>query len=308
MRVAIIGASGFIGSAAKDAFEAAGHEVAAVTAPRYTTAASTPRDIATAASGLDLTELVQEIRGCEVVINAAGLPAATSGDQEALFGANSLTPYVAWLASRQTSVQRFIHVSSAAVQGRVSVLDASLSYRRESPYATSKVLAEQVLLRDADQRLVIYRPTSVHGSERGVTQTLQRLAGSRFSLVAAPGTDPTPQVHIRQVASALVTLADLAVSPPVVVVHPWEGFTTSSFMAQLAEGKGPRMLPRWLARFAVALAYVAAKLVRRGMWGHARRLEMLLFGQGQLKGWLESAAPNLSRPHPAWKGLHDSSS
>ena len=78
-----------------------------------------------------------------------------------------------------------MHVSSAAVQGRLR-LDDSEQYEPHSAYAQSKALGEDLLLAEppGPTRVVIYRPVGVQVASRPTTRSLVRLASSRFSVVA----------------------------------------------------------------------------------------------------------------------------
>lgn len=190
-------------------------------------------------------------------------------------------------------VQRFVHVSSAAVQGR-RVLDESETLNPCSRYGFSKAFGELALRNRARRAFepvdtVLYRPTSVQGPAREVTERLVRLASSPASAVAAPGDDPTPQMPIDRLVLATRILANPAIRPPRIVLHPWEGLTTRAFMACLG-GRQPRLIPRSSARAILNGAYLGAKM-HPGLLGQARRMEMLMFGQQQLSGWLDPLLP-----------------
>ena len=281
--VAIAGGTGFIGSACANKLSKK-HDVRVIRAPRFQTQA---RSLVALREAIDPREVEQfaeaHLAGVDVLVNAAGQATATSTDQSSLMGANALLPLFLVRAATLAGMTRFVHISSAAVQGR-RMLDESERLQPENRYALSKALGE-ALLRDTPALDVIrYRPTSVQGSERSVTRQLMRLAESPLAAVAAPGDDPSPQIPLTQVSDAVSLLVDPSERPPKVVLHPWVGTTTRSVLADLG-GKEPRVVNRVVAGQAVALAYAAARVLA-SLRAHARRLDMMMFGQTQDDGWL----------------------
>lgn len=301
--VAVFGAGGFIGTAVSQCLSAAGHEVVEMSAPRLHAHAVSGSDVLREAQKLDLTFLTEAMTGCDVVVNAAGVSAATSGDVQSLVGGNALLPALLERAARAAGVGRFLHVSSASVQGRQECLDETPTNRPDSPYTTSKSLAEQALGLSGWPGTVVLRPTSVHGPGRAVTQALLRVARSRWACVARPGRQPTPQVHVQQVARAVEILTDPSVQPPRIVLQPSEGFTTGSFLTMLACGRPPARLPSAPSRAVLAAAFAASRVGPGFMWAQARRAEILLFGQDQVPGWLAEVDTTLTQRHPAWLEL-----
>ena len=318
MRIAILGASGFVGSAVASAAKAAGHDVVAVPAPRIRSSARGTQPVIRAADALAAdalgagapapagpdaetplagapedggttaaaprdhhAELLKDLTGAEAVINAAGLAAPGSAMTDQLVGANAVLPALVARAAAGAGATRVVHISSAAVHGDAPVLDPAADPRPNSPYGFAKRWGEQAF-NDAGAGIeaVVYRPTSVHGPRREVTDMLRRLARSPLASVAAPGDDPTPQVMVDQVAALALELATTAQVPTAPVIHPWEGWTTSSFLQHLAGGKRPLQIPRPLARAVLATAKTAGRLHPRAA-AQARRLEMLWFGQRQ---------------------------
>ena len=303
--VAVVGASGFVGSAVAEHL-AVEYEVRRLVAPRLQVQATSISDLRAA---VDLAAVdayaEQYLVGVNLVVNAAGLATATATHLPALLGANAVLPLFLAEAAHRAQADSYVHVSSAAVQGR-GLLTESEDMRPENPYAVSKALGEVLLRRYSPITTVRYRPTSVHGTSRPITRSLVKVARSPVAVVAGPGDDPSPQMPIARLAEAVALVGAEAGSAPEVVLHPWEGATTETVMSVLG-GKDPKQLPRTIARSAVAGAYATAR-IRKGLLGHARRLDMLLFGQEQAAGWLASRLG----PRPsaqAWlKSLADSMS
>ncbi|WP_422388951.1 NAD-dependent epimerase/dehydratase family protein [Janibacter terrae] len=221
----------------------------------------------------------------DVVINCAGDPDASSQDASRLFGANAALPGIAAAAARQAGVQRFIHVSSAVVQGSAARLDASDQCAGTSTYAQSKIAGEAAV-RAAGQlgSYTIYRPPSVHSAERRVTRAIGRVARSPLASVAGRGDAPTPQAHIDNVGDAIAELALTTEQPPTVVVHPWEGWTTAELMRAFGRGREPHHIPETLAGGLRRLLHLVGRVPQ--LAPNARRVEMMWFGQGQAESWL----------------------
>lgn len=282
VRVGVVGATGFIGRHTCAALSHLVDEVVAVTAPRLRTSARSLPELTAEIARCDTHfELEHALHGCDLVLNAAGI--ADSGNSgDSLYGANSLLPGIVERAAISAGASRFVHMSSAGVQAGLRTLDDSRNYAPISPYTHSKVLGESIL---GSPNTVIYRPTSVHGADRRVTQKLWRFARSPLSSVAGSGDQPTPQVLVSSVASATTHLLLTRSTPPRIVLHPFEGTTAVGVLRDLG-AREPLHIPRTLARGAMkagSIPGVPPRLVAN--W---RRLEMLWFGQEQARaGWLE---------------------
>lgn len=281
--MAVVGSTGFVGSAIVRHLEGAGISVVAVRAPRLEAEfGGNAVDQAAAWAALHpdaAATLAAALVSADAVVNAAGIADATSGASPALWGANAVLPRV--IADRlvEHPAVRYLHVSSAAVQGSRDVLDASPPpARTHSPYAASKAAGERAVLSCGhDGTRIVYRPTSVLGTDRAMTQTLARVLRSRWLLVPDVSV-PLPITTDDHVASAVAFLLGLDAPPPI-VMHPWEGVTTASLAAALGRAEPIRQLPRPLGFAALAIVRLVA---RAGpLAGHARRVELLWEGQRQ---------------------------
>lgn len=283
-RVILLGASGFVGGAVALALADEACEVVCVPAPRLIGRAE--QDLGTSlpedASGRRL--LAHHITGAAVVINCAGDPDASSRNETGLLSANAAVPGLVADVVAEVGCPRFIHVSSAVVQGRRPVLDESREYDVVSAYGRSKMMGELEVLRRAPAATVIYRPPSVHSPSRRVTRSIARLARTPLATVASPASAHSPQAHIDNVASAISHLALTPSVPPPVVIHPWEGLTTSALL-RLLGSREPSVLPR---RFAVAVAKLLTRLGAKCevLAPTARRIEIIWLGQEQAESWL----------------------
>ena len=302
MRIAVIGASGFLGSTVASEFRNGESTVHELRALRISATCRSSHEVMSVVESLAdrVRDLGALLRGVDVVVNAAGNPDASSRSLAELSGPNSVLPLLILRAAETAGCARLIHISSAVVQGDAAVLDASDAVHPLTPYGVSKALGEQAIKVPSDCEVVIYRPPSVHHESRRVSRQLSRLASSRLSIVAAPGSDPTPQALVQNVASAIVFMAHHRVIPSV-VHHPWEGLTTESLLRCLGSRR-PLLLPRPIAKALIRGLKLLGK-VHPSVIASARRVEIVLVGQQQAPSWL--TAEGWSAPAGAvdWKRL-----
>ncbi len=97
-RVAVLGASGFVGTAVCEALRARDAVVVPVRAPRLTSHATSvaalEAELETQAGRAAVESLRRALDGCDAVVNAAGLADATGFRGPELVGANALLPLV----------------------------------------------------------------------------------------------------------------------------------------------------------------------------------------------------------------------
>lgn len=300
-RVVIFGATGLVGQATVAALTARGAVVVPLSAPRLSPVSGDLVRQELPSTGATVANLVELISGAEAVVNAAGRPDAAGTDESALMAPNALLPAVVARAVREARVQRFVHVSSAAVQGSRPVLDESVDVSPFSAYSRSKALGEMLVLEGAGDEAVVYRPPGVHAQGRRITQFTAKLARSPLSSVAHPGSSPSPQALLENVADAIAFLAMCPDRPPSVVTHPSEGLTTASLLSLLG-GRDPKVLPRPLAKALVAILAVGGKAIP-ALAANARRVEVLWLGQAQGRSWLTDAGWRPPAGHDAWRRL-----
>ncbi|WP_256821562.1 NAD(P)-dependent oxidoreductase [Dietzia sp. Die43] len=297
MKVAIVGASGFVGSAVKGVLSEQGHDIAEVRAPRVAHADAAG---GLEAQGVRADELVSEFEGLDAVVNCSGNPDASEQNGGELIAANAISPAIVARAAARAGVRRMVHVSSAVVQGRRPQLDETDATEEFSAYAYSKAEGER-LVRQESPAATIYRPPSVHAESRRVTAMTAKIAGSPLATVAAPGSQHSPQALIGNVASAIAFLATTDKEPPAIVIHPWEGLTSLDVM-ELLGGKRPFVVPRALARGVCSGLELAGRKVP-AVAANARRVEMLWFGQDQADSWLTSAGWKPPYGRESWRAL-----
>lgn len=311
LRWVVLGASGFVGSAIEQELRQRGATVTSMPAPRLRSAVASADSAQAADSVLAAQQIVAEaassandsaiathreelaaaFSGFDVVVNAAGLATPGEGESPELTGANALLPAVIALAAKEAGVRRFVHLSSASVQGHRRVIDESGNRAPFSAYSRSKALGEEALDLVAAQcaplSLVTIRATSVQGASRSTTQSLIKVAGSPIASVAAPGNFATPVSSIDALAWFAVETGQYAGDVPAVVLQPWEGLSVSNVLAA-AGGRPPRHLPRFLCKAVLSTGYFTSRILGERFHGSLRRVELMWFGQEQTPGWAES--------------------
>ncbi|NMM30636.1 MAG: NAD(P)-dependent oxidoreductase [Cellulomonas sp.] len=301
LTIVVVGADGFVGRASVDQLRNRGAIVKKLHAPRLLVAGSSHVREALVSYDACVVDIAQELLGADAVINAAGNPNASDRNEASLVAANALLPAVLAKAVRLAAVPRFVHVSSAVVQGTIPELDQSVRTATFSAYSRSKALGELLVMELAAPAAVVYRPPSVHALSRKVSQMTARIARSPISSVASPGNSPSPQALLANVADAIAFLATTESQPPIIVSHPSEGMTTSSLL-RLLGGREPIEIPRAMAKAMVAVFTAAGKAEPR-LAANARRLEMLWFGQSQALSWLTETGWSPPAGHDMWREL-----
>ena len=290
MQWVIIG-SGFVGAALQTHMRKTGDRVDGRSAPRLTAPIGSDA-IALARLAREhpvATQLAADLAevgdlGCLVL--AAGLATPDAPQTPELIGANALLPGVVLQAARLAGVRRFVHLSSAAVQGRRRVLTETGDTQPFSAYSSSKALGEQVVeqLSTDGPEAVIVRATSVQGAGRATTASLQRIARSRLASVAGAGDQPSAVSSVEMLCEFIRIVGSWPEPTPNIVLQPWEGLSVRDVLKN-AGGHEPWRLPQWLCRAAVSGGYATSRLVGGRLDGTVRRVEAMWFGQVVQAAW-----------------------
>lgn len=260
LKVAVTGASGFVGMAACAAFAAAGHSVRAIVRSRQA-----PPELAglTVVTGCDLGDhacLDGAVAGMDVVVHLAARAHVMHDDPnqaEALYErANVFVMDGLARAARRQGVRRFVFASSIKVNGESTdggPFRASDTPRPEDAYGRSKLKAEAVLREVAGTQMdyAIVRPPLLYGPRmRGNMQRLFKLVSKRV---------PLPLASLRN-ARDLLYVGSLAQLLAVLLTHPSAGGGTF-----LARDGAPMSTPELLEAIGRALG-TPPRLLRCPPW------------------------------------------
>lgn len=302
-RWAVVGASGFVGSAVVHRLRLTETDHVLVSAPRLRTAS---RSIAGLRDALERSESVidqvfQQLRGCAVIINAAGLAEPDGSSSDELFGANALLPAVIGQAARRAGARRYVHISSQSVQGDLPVLTEDAGVNPFSPYSLSKALGEQLLLKDDRVApTVVFRAGSVQGAARKNTQRLVKFAHSPIASVALD--TPTTLALIEDTAAAIVFCAAFTGDIPAVVLQQGDGLTVREVLSELG-ARRIRTVPLPVARTLVKVGTALGRWWPR-LAGVARRGSVLWFGQECRATWLSQSGFHPPVGREGWRALN----
>jgi UDP-glucose 4-epimerase len=271
MRVAVTGASGFIGRALMTSLAAREHHPVALS-----------RDA-----------LADGMEGAEAVIHLAGLAHRTGPDApsaEAFRRANTALPLVVQAAARAAGVRRMIHVSTISVlSGHAGLLREAMPPAPTTDYDCAKAEAEAALAERAGPALTLVRPSLVYGP--GAKGNLARL----LALCRRPIPLPFAAVHNHRSLVGLSNLVDALIfllgQDPVPIAHVTDGHDLSlgEIVGTLRAGLGSAAPAFPLPPGAMA---AALRLVGRG------RMADQLFGDLRVEmgalprlGWQPPYAP-----------------
>jgi nucleoside-diphosphate-sugar epimerase len=206
-RVAVTGANGFVGGRILDHLLASGIASAGIVrAGRALTGRGCPKRELSAWTLGDLTEALQ---GMDAVVHAASVvhqPGA-SATQHAAFNVEGTRVLVA--AARAQRVRRIVFLSTIKVYGEqpVGMIDESTPTDRSSPYASSKLDAEQILLEAAKQggpSAVILRLCPVYGQgDKGNVRRVVRAVARRRFVLPGDGSTRKSLAHASTVAEVV---------------------------------------------------------------------------------------------------------
>lgn len=210
MRVAVTGATGFLGGHLVSRLLADGCEVIAVVRDPAK-AATLEAPGVTIVLG-DLTGRIETTLSADAFVHAAAL-SSNWGRRADFFAANVDGTDTAIALARAMGVRRFVHVSSPSIYFRLAdQLDVPEDAALPPPinaYAETKALAERRVLAATDIRPVILRPRGIYGP--GDAALLPRLvrAASRGPLpLLRGGQAVTGLTHVDDVVEAIIAALD----------------------------------------------------------------------------------------------------
>lgn len=238
MKLAVTGATGFVGGRLLELAVAAGHEVSALTRrPRK------HRDGIRWIDGAleDREALARLVEGTDAIIHVAGV--MTARDPAAFEAGNVAGTLSVLAAATASGVHRFVHVSSLAAR------EPGLSH-----YGGSKARSEE-LVRRSGLEWVIVRPPAVYGP--GDRETLELFKAAAMGFVPLPPPGRLSLIHADDLARLLLAVAE-PTAPSKVVLEPDDGqpggYTHKEFARALADAQDRRAIS----------FHVPAPLIRAG--------------------------------------------
>lgn len=247
MRLAVTGATGFVGSHLLDVVTAAGHEVVALTRREQA-----PREQVTWVSGdlHDRAALERLVTGADAVIHVAGV---ISGHTPALFERGNVEGTLAMLAAATAGgVRRFVHVSSLAAR------EPKLSL-----YGDSKARAEDLVMHSGLDWAIV-RPPAVYGA--GDKETLELFRMAKVGVMLMPPRGRISVIHADDLARLLLALSDPD-APSGVLIEPDDGkpggWTHREFARALGNAVGTKPVIVSSPGVLLRLAARADQILRR---------------------------------------------
>lgn len=223
MRILVTGHQGYIGSVLAPLVRDAGHEVVGLDTEFYGGCDFGPRDDEGIASLRgDVRDVTSEqLRGFDAVVHLAALSNDPLGDldEQLTYDINLDGTVALARACREAGVHRFVFASSCSIYGASGtddLLDEDAPLRPLTPYAESKVRAEEALadLADGSFLPVSMRNATVYGASPRlrVDIVLNNLAAwahttGRIRLLS-DGTSWRPMVHVRDLAKVALALLE----------------------------------------------------------------------------------------------------
>jgi NADH dehydrogenase len=195
MRVALFGATGFVGNYLVPALLSAGHEPSVLVRPGSENKLSQPDRCALTSGDISSTDAIgATLEGCDAVIYNIGLlkefPRRGITFEEAHF----------------TGVKRVIEAAQSAGVQRFILMSANGVKQPGTPYQETKFRAEE-LLRGTDLDWTIFQPSVIFGDSGGTQefshQLYKELVKPPLPAVAFPGVEMSP-VYIHDVVDAFV--------------------------------------------------------------------------------------------------------
>lgn len=265
MRVAVTGASGFVGGWIARELAAAGHDVHAF---GRRAAADLPLPLA-AYTSWDLLDGPIQRPIVDAVVHCAAHVA--QGGPQARYTAVNVEGTRAALESFSRP-PLFVHISSGSVyahnaEGSPIREDAPGHGVSYSAYATTKALSEAVVAADP-RRTIILRPRAVYGP--GDTTLLPKLLGARrcgYLMVPGNGTNRVSVTHVANLAHAVgLALSRAGVSGAFNIadeVSPTMDVLLRSMLRQCGAAEKVIYIPRAVAWTAAHAVEIASRACRR---------------------------------------------
>ena len=278
MRILLLGASGFIGSAALARLAAEGHDVRAVARRRGNDLPRVEWVILDIARTTDVAAWRLQLEGMDAVVNCAGVLQDGPGDDTR--GVHVIAADALYRACEETGVRRVVHVS--AIGADRQALSAFSATKKEGEDA----------LRARDLDWVILRPSVVVGRAAYGGSALFRGVAALPFLIRVPDTGPMQVVQLDDlVASIVFFLANEAPARVALDVAGRERLTLEevvlAYRRWLRFGNPWRIsAPRWVASLIYSLGDIAAAFGWRAPVRSTARKEFVRGAVGDPEPWI----------------------
>lgn len=294
IRIAVTGASGYIGQALLRCLDSQGHDTLAF-ARHATLAPSSRADWRIKPDG---RPEASDLQGCDAVVHLAGRAHTRLAVQDGvdLFGlANRQLACATAVAAKAAGVPRFVQVSTLGVHGNWAaepITEAS-ALSGDTPYAQSKIAAESelaALLSTSGTSLTIVRPPMVYGAAcPGNFPRLVKLVKSGIPLPFGSVRGIRSFIHVDNLASFLAFCAVTPSAHGTYVVGDGSDFELPDLIRAIAAGIGA---PARLLPFPPAVLRLIARAI-----GRQREIDSLTrpmpvdWSKARTSGWTPPAAP-----------------
>jgi len=248
LKLAVTGATGFVGSHLLELALAAGHQLQALTRRQQM---ERPGLTWVRGSLDDAQQLDRLVEGADSVIHVAGV---INAPDAAGFEAGNVAGTAAVLeAARKAGVSRFVHVSSlAAREPELSIYGATKA-ESEALVAASPIAS------------AIVRPPAVYGP--GDRETLELFRMARRGFVLLPPRGRLSLIHVQDLGRLLLALADPSCEAEL-LIEPDDGrhrgWSHEEFGQALGRAIGRRVFTVSTPRPILDLGAQVDRLVRRG--------------------------------------------
>ena len=247
MKLAITGATGFVGGRLLDLALAEGHEIRALTRRPQ----PNREGVTWIAGALDQPESLERLaEGADAVVHVAGV---INAPDPSGFEAGNVTGTASVLAAAESAgAKRFVHVSSlAAREPKLSI------------YGATKAGSEALVAASTISSAIV-RPPAVYGP--GDKETLELFRMAKFGVVLLPPEGRLSLIHVDDLARLLLALAEPA-APKGLLVEPDDGrhggWTHRQFGEALGTALGRNVVTISTPRPILNLCARLDRLVRR---------------------------------------------
>lgn len=212
MNVLVTGATGFVGSHVVDVLLEHGHSVRYIARATSNLRWLEGKDVTRVDGSLfDVNSLKGAVEGIDVVIHVAGLTAAKN-EQEFLRGNFEATRNLLdAVRAYNPGLSRFVHISSLAVVGPSTSVDAPVDenspLRPITAYGRTKKLAEDAVREASDIPSTIVRPPAVYGPRDEAILTFFQTVCKGLATYIGFGDKSVSLVHVRDLARGIVMAA-----------------------------------------------------------------------------------------------------